>query len=224
MKLEDFPEIKFITSIQEEMNRCMSVYRRDHPQFRCFDFPEHFYFKIYNDRLVIHWAVILKEEYWSVYFINMRGRAFDKLVFKTKKQAQRALRRNKFSFSTNKYCPYKPISPIYINIGEGKKSAPYSKGKLWDFYLKTQRIIEQNVQKGMTIKEATVCMVKEHTELFSRMKRKNWNKPPKKVIEHYMAEMEKNKPLPQKPDYTELIMKLIQWVIIILVILVFAGW
>ncbi len=133
MKLEDFPEIKFITSIQEEMNRCMSVYRRDHPQFRCFDFPEHFYFKIYNDRLVIHWAVIIKEETWRVYFINMRGRAFDMLEFKTKKQAQRALRRNKFSFSTNKYCAYKPISPVYINIGNGKKSAPYSKGKLWDF-------------------------------------------------------------------------------------------
>ena len=110
------------------MNRYMSVYRQDHPQFRCFNFPENFYFKIYNDRLVIHWAVIVKEENWSVYFINMRGRAFDKLVFKKKKLAQRALRRNKFSFSTNKYCPYKPISPIYINLGEGKKSAPYSKG------------------------------------------------------------------------------------------------
>ena len=143
MKLEDFPEIKFITSIQEEMNRCMSVYRRDHPQFRCFDFPEHFYFKIYNDRLVIHWAVIfphLRGEYWNVYFINMRGRVFDMLVFKTKKQAQRALRKNKFSFSTNKYCPYKPISPVYINMGEGKKSAPYSKGNLWNPIQKTQRL------------------------------------------------------------------------------------
>lgn len=148
MKLKDFPEIEWITGIQDEMNRCMSVYRQDHPQFRCFSFPKYFYFKIYNDRLKIHWAVIFKEEKWSVYFISMRGRAFDKLEFKTKKQAQRALRRNKFSFSTNKYCPYKPISPIYINIGEGKKSAPYSKGNLWNFGRETHNIVIQNQPKS----------------------------------------------------------------------------
>lgn len=147
MKLEDFPEIKWIINNQKKMNRYMSVYRQDHPQFRCFNFPEYFYFKIYNDRLVLHWAVILKEEKWSVYFISMRGRAFDKLEFKTKKQAQRALRRNKFSFSTNKYCPYKPISPIYINIGEGKKSAPYSKGNLWNHKNNTTQIIKQITKK-----------------------------------------------------------------------------
>ena len=141
MKLENFPEIKWIISKQDSMNRCMSVYRQDHPYFKCFDFPGYFYFKIYNDRLVIHWAVIRKEENWSVYFISMRGRAFDKLEFKTKKQAQRALRRNKFYFSTNKYCPYKPISPIYINLGEGEKSAPYSKGNLWQ---KVQRNSKQS--------------------------------------------------------------------------------
>lgn len=150
MKLEDYPEIKHITSIQAEMVRCMSVYRRGHPQFRCFDFPEHFYFKIYNDRLVIHWAVIfptLRGKYWNVYFINMRGRVFDMLVFKTKKQAQRALGKNKFSFSTNKYCPYKPISPIYVNIGEGKKSAPYSKGNLWNFTKRTHYLTKPEKNK-----------------------------------------------------------------------------
>ncbi len=132
MKLENFPEIERITQYKNEIEKSLAVYRRDHPQFRQFDFPEHFYFKIYNDRLKIYWAVIIKEEKWCVYFISMLGRAFDKLEFATKKQAQRALRRNKFSFSTNKYCPYKPISPIYINIGEGRKSAPYSKGNLWN--------------------------------------------------------------------------------------------
>ena len=163
MKLEDFPEIKWITSIQDKMNESMSVYRAKHPQFRQFDFPEHFYFKVYNDRLVIHWAVLLKEENWSIYFINMRGRAFDRLEFKTKKQAQRALRRNKFSFSTNKCCPYKPISPIYINIGEGKKSAPYSKGKLWDFYRKTRNIPVQNVQTKKDKQKAIKQDKKEYT-------------------------------------------------------------
>ena len=172
MKLENFPEIKWIISKQDSMNRCMSVYRQDHPYFKCFDFPGYFYFKIYNDRLVIHWAVIRKEENWSVYFISMRGRAFDKLEFKTKKQAQRALRRNKFYFSTNKYCPYKPISPIYINLGEGKKSAPYSKGNLWDFGKKAQGNI-------------------------------------KKIS---------NKHIEYKSNYIKLLIKLIQWIVIILII------
>lgn len=144
MKLENFPEIKWVTSRQDLMNRCMSVYRQDHSYIKCFDFPEYFYFKVYNDRLVIHWAVIRKEENWAVYFINMSGRAFDKLEFKTKKQAQRALRRNKFYFSTNKYCPYKPISPIYINLGEGKKSAPYSKGNLWQSVKREQKQIKKS--------------------------------------------------------------------------------
>ena len=53
------------------------------------------------------------------------------MEFRTKKLAQRALRRNKFYFSTNKKCPYEPVQPIYVKLGEGRKSAPYSKGNLW---------------------------------------------------------------------------------------------
>ena len=73
-----------------------------------------------------------ENENFVVYFINVSGQAFDKLEFKSKKQAQRALRRNHFYFSTNKHCPYIPINPIYVKLCEGKKSAPYSKGRLWD--------------------------------------------------------------------------------------------
>ena len=83
-------------------------YLKRHSEFLIFDFPKSYYFRVLDDRLAIHWAVIRAEDgKWSVYFINVEGRAFDKLIFKSKKIAQRRLRKNKFffyKFTSSRYC------------------------------------------------------------------------------------------------------------------------
>ena len=111
-------------------------YLSRHPEIERFDMPKTFYFRYLPDRLKIHWAIIVPKcggyrPPVYVYFINDWGRVFDKLEFKNVKIARRRLRRNGFDFSTNKYCPYMPPEPIYIKLSEGKKSAPYSKGNLF---------------------------------------------------------------------------------------------
>ena len=130
MNPENFYEAKWRKVWHNNINR--GGYLEKHPEFLKFDFSETYYFRILDDRMAIHWAVIRPEDgKWSVYFINVEGRAFDKLIFKSKKIAQRRLRKNKFFFSTNKKCPYTPVNPIYVRLSSGKKSAPYSKGNLW---------------------------------------------------------------------------------------------
>ena len=67
----------------------------------------------------------------NVYFINNIGRVFDKLEFKSVKIARRRLRKCGFDYSTNRYCKETPREPLYIQLSKGKKSAPYSRGNLF---------------------------------------------------------------------------------------------
>lgn len=126
-------------------------YLKNHPKYEKFEFPQYYYFRYVPSRLTIHWAIIKEyENITKVYFINDRGRAFDELEFKSKKIAQRQLRKNGFYFSTNRYCPFRPIEPIFVKLSVGKKTAPYSKGNLWKSIPRTlhyDRKIEENVFK-----------------------------------------------------------------------------
>lgn len=107
-------------------------YLSQHPEMEQFEFPQYFYFRCFPERSEIHWAIIKPfEDKVKIYFINNWGRVFDELEYKNKKIAQRRLRKNGFDFSTNVYCPFLPPEPIYIKLSNGKKSAPYSKGDLW---------------------------------------------------------------------------------------------
>jgi len=146
MNPEKFEEAQWLQSVRnnEDYQNYRNEYLQYRPSFTQFIFPKYFYFKILNDRLAIHWAVIKQDiSTWIVYFINAEGRAFDKLEFRTKKRAQRALRRNGFYFSTNKKCPYLPLEKIYVRFHYGKKSTPYSHplGRLWDYERKKQPCI-----------------------------------------------------------------------------------
>ena len=107
-------------------------YLSRHPEIERFDMPKTFYFRYLPDRLEIHWAIIKPADgYVNVYFINNIGRVFDKLEFKNIKIARRRLRKCGFDYSTNKCCKETPREPIYVQLSEGKKSAPYSKGNLF---------------------------------------------------------------------------------------------
>ena len=107
-------------------------YLARHTELVGFDFPKHFYFRYLPEQRQMHWAIIKPfEDKVKIYFINDWGRVFDELEYKKKKIAQRRLRRNGFDFSTNVYCPFTPPEPIYIKLSHGKKTAPYSKGNLW---------------------------------------------------------------------------------------------
>ncbi len=108
-----------------------SDYLSKHPEIESFNMPKNFYFRYLPDRIQIHWAVIKQEgERVFVYFINKYGRAFDKLEFNNIKIARRRLRKCGFDFSTNRHCYKSPWEPIYIQLSNGRKSAPYSKGNL----------------------------------------------------------------------------------------------
>ena len=97
-----------------------------------FKMPKIFWFKYLFDRQQYHYAVILKQyNLFVIYFINQYGQIFDKLLYKNYKVAKRLLRKNKFVCSSNKKCDCLPKKPIYKNLMNGKKTAPYSKGTLW---------------------------------------------------------------------------------------------
>lgn len=107
-------------------------YLARHPELETIEMPETFYFKIHPHSNQIHWAIIKQvDNIVNIYFINNWGRVFDKLEFKNVKIARRRLRQNGFDFSTNRYCPFTPPKPVYIQLSWGKKSAPYSKGNHW---------------------------------------------------------------------------------------------
>lgn len=129
MKAQNFKEAKLIkkgyyfNDLNEIKNRS---------EYLNVDMPKIFWFKIYNDRLQIHFAFIIEENNEIyVFFSNAKGQIFDKLEFKNKKIAKRLLRKNKFVSSSNKKCPYLPVTPLYKKIMTGKKTAPYSIGNLW---------------------------------------------------------------------------------------------
>ena len=123
----------YIKETAEWLNKTSNnEYLARHPDLENFNMPKYFYFRIYPDKAQIHWAIIKKNEtFVTIYFINNMGRIFDKLEFKNIKIARRRLRKNGFDFSTNRYCPFLPSEPLYINLCTGKKTAPYSKGNLW---------------------------------------------------------------------------------------------
>lgn len=111
-------------------------YLSRHPEIEHFYMPKTYYFRYLPERMEIHWAIIvpLNDTYHSpatIYFINNFGRVFDKLEFKSVKIARRRLRKCGFDYSTNRYCEETPREPIYIQLSEGRKSAPYSKGNLF---------------------------------------------------------------------------------------------
>ena len=127
----DFDEYKLIKNRTEILNKKNLNFAQNN-NYKKFNLPKSFYFKILNDRCKIHWAVIMKEtDKFCIYFINVFGQAFDKLEFKNINIAKRLLRKNKFISNNNKKCPYMPVEPIFIKLNIGKKSAPYSKGNLW---------------------------------------------------------------------------------------------
>ena len=129
---KNFHEFKWLMNRTPEIIESNDAYRKRHPEFEKFDMPESFWFKIYPDRQVVHWAVLRKkEENFEIYFVNVNGQAFDKLTFKQEKVAKRLLKKNKFYSSKNVKPPYLPILPIFVNLCTGKKTAPYSKGRLW---------------------------------------------------------------------------------------------
>ena len=111
-------------------------YLSRHPEIERFYMPKTFYFRYLPDKMEIHWAIIVPQNSGyrprvTVYFINSFGRVFDKLEFKHEKIARRRLRKCGFDYSTNRYCKETPREPIYIQLSEGKKSAPYSRGNLF---------------------------------------------------------------------------------------------
>ena len=94
--------------------------------------PKIFWFKYLYDRQQYHYAIVRKEqELFVIYFINQWGQIFDKLPYKRYKLAKRLLRKNKFVSSSNKKCDILPKEPLYKELENGKKTAPYSKGSLW---------------------------------------------------------------------------------------------
>ncbi len=121
-----------------------SAFLSRHPEIEKFDMPKTFYFRYLPERHTMHWAIIKPDDkFVNVYFINNWGRVFDKLEFKNTKIARRRLRKCGFDFSTNRYCPFTPPEPIYIQLSEGKKSAPYSKGNLFQSVQRSKKHINK---------------------------------------------------------------------------------
>lgn len=139
-----------------------------HPEIERFDMPKTFYFRYFPERRCnIHWAIVVpindsRKSPVSVYFINDWGRIFDKLEFKNVKIARRRLRKSGFDFSTNKYCPFIPPEPIYIQLSCGKKSAPYSQGNLFQSVQRNKKHIDK-------IENTCIKQIAEYYERY-----KNW--------------------------------------------------
>ena len=179
-------------------------YLARHTELEGFDFPEHFYFRYLPERQELHWAIIKPlGDKVKIYFINNWGRVFDELEFKKKKIAQRQLRKNGFDFSTNVYCPFTPPEPIYIKLSYGKKTAPYSKGNLW-----------QSVKRDSNKKKKAQKMIfKQQVNHFENfMKRLSTFKPPKLDVKNT-----------KKIDLFNIFLEIIRWAGIILLIKAFTS-
>ena len=116
-----------------------------HPEIEHFEMPKTFYFKYLPERKSIHWAIIKPTQTRQVviYFIYSYGRIFDKIEVNNIKTAQRLLRKNGFEFSTNRFCPFIPREPIYVQLHCGKKTALYSKGNLWQSVKRNKKHIDK---------------------------------------------------------------------------------
>ena len=139
--LKERYDMKYTKKYLKKINNWFSLdsnhsFLSRHPEIERFDMPKTFFFRYLPEKGTLHWAIIVPKDKESdssvyIYFINDWGRIFDRLEYKHAKIARRRLRRNGFDFSTNRYCPFTPPEPLYIQLSEGKKSAPYSKGNLW---------------------------------------------------------------------------------------------
>lgn len=215
MKPTEFEEAKWLESFRYNGTAIADRewFLNKYDVVRRFPFPEYFYFKVLNDRCHIHWAIIKEEDNKAViYFINYRGIVFDKLEYKKVRKAQRELRKNKFVFCTNQKCPYLPLSPVYLRLGQGKKSAPYSKGNLWNWKEKVYNSIAEKIADGYSPSEAVKLTKKNHPELFSRKARKN--KISGRSLQRHIIELEKirfelNEQIKQKDKYIKYLLYLI---------------
>ena len=133
MKPQDFYEAIWVRSRTPDVVEYNAKYREKHSEFEQFDMPEEFWYKVYYEYQVINWAVIkqAQDDKITVYFINVNGRAFDKLVFDNENVAKIMLKLNGFVSNNKKHSPYLPVLPIFVSLCKGKKTAPYSKGNLW---------------------------------------------------------------------------------------------
>ena len=215
MKPTDFKEAKWLKSFRYDSSAIADRewFLNKYDIVKRFPFPEYFYFKVLNDRCHIHWAIIKEEDNKAIiYFINYRGIVFDKLEYKKVRKAQRELKKNKFIFCTNQKCPYLPLSPVYLRLGQGKKSAPYSKGNLWNWKEKVYNSIAKKMANGYSPSEAIKLTKKNHPELFSRNARKN--KLSGHSLQRHIIELEKirfelNEQIKQKDKYIKYLLYLI---------------
>lgn len=136
---------KYLEKISKWLKQESSdYYLSRHPEIERFDMPKTFYFRYFPEKKQIHWAITKPTQNGTtIYFIHNYGKIFDKIEVKNIKTARRLLRRNGFEFSTNRYCPFTPHEPIYIQLDCGKKSAPYSKGNLWQSVKRDKKHIDK---------------------------------------------------------------------------------
>lgn len=154
MKIEDFHQYKWLISRTDFIKRENQAYRDRHPEFKRLEFPDEFFFRVLPDRQALHWAIIVKEEKYSIYFIDVNGQAFDKLEFRTYDYAVERLEKNFFQSNKKCVCPYEPVKPVFVDLRHGKKSAPYSKGNLWNSHLKVKKKVPFAVRAARKKKAA----------------------------------------------------------------------
>jgi len=153
MNPKKFKEAIWLRNRTPEVVEYNINYRKKHPEFEQFCMPEEYWYKIYGDWQIIHWAILRKEKdnLYGIYFININGRAFDKVLYYSKEEALKQLKKNKFVSSKKKLPPYMPIEPIFICLCKGKNKALYSKKTLWD--KKYQPPLKQKEKNSMPNEE-----------------------------------------------------------------------
>ena len=129
MNPKKYPEAIWLKNRTPEIIEYNEAYRNKHPEFEKFDMPEHFWYKIYQEFQVVHWAVIrpFNINNVAIYFININGRAFDRLILQNESEAEKVLKKSKFISSKQKEAPYLPVEPVFISLIKTKKKALYSK-------------------------------------------------------------------------------------------------
>ena len=140
MNPRKFQEAIWLKNRSPEVIEYNEAYRKKHPEFEQFDMPEVFWFKIYQEFQVVHWAVVRKFGFdkVAIYFININGRAFDRLIMQSELEAERLLRKSNFISSKKKEAPYLPIEPVFISLIKTKKKALYSKAGLLNYKVKKE--------------------------------------------------------------------------------------
>ena len=129
MNPKKYPEAIWLKNRTPEIIEYNESYRNKHPEFEKFDMPEYFWYKIYQEFQVVHWAVIRQFNInkVAIYFINVNGRAFDRLILEDEREAEKLLVKSRFISNKKKKAPYLPIQPIFVSLIKSKKKALYSK-------------------------------------------------------------------------------------------------